>query len=107
MKFGHKLTLALLGVLALVLSLSTVWTQERQFDRALEDIRQTAQEEWQRESFAFQTGLRTDTETPLNVRAWSYLGGLARQGNNSLLAVYDENGKSLASTIPPRWPRAN
>ena len=70
MKFGHKLTLALLGVLALVLSLSTVWTQERQFDRALEDIRQTAQEEWQRESFAFQTGLRTDTETPLNERAW-------------------------------------
>lgn len=100
MKFGHKLTLALLGVLALVLSLSTVWTQERQFGRALEDIRQTAQEEWQRESFAFQTGLRTDTETPLNVRAWSYLGGLARQGNNSLLAVYDENGKSLASIMP-------
>ena len=100
MKFGHKLTLALLGVLALVLSLSTVWTQERQFDRALADMQQTAREEWQRESFAFQQGLRSDTETPLDVRAWSYLGGLARQGNSGLLAVYDENGRSLASTMP-------
>lgn len=100
MKFGHKLTLALLGVLALVLSLSTVWTQERQFDRAFTDIRQTAREEWQRESLAFQNGLRSDTETSLDVRAWSYLGGLRRQGNGSLLAVYDENGKSLASTMP-------
>lgn len=100
MKFGHKLTLALLGVLALVLSLSTVWTQERQFDRALADMQQTAREEWQRESFAFQQGLRSDTETPLSVRAWSYLGGLARQGNSGLLAVYDENGRSLASTMP-------
>lgn len=100
MKFGHKLTLALLGVLAIVLSLSTVWTQERQFDRALEDIRQTAQEEWQRESMAFQSGLRTDAQTPLSVRAWSYLGGLARQGSSGLLAVYDESGRSLASTMP-------
>ena len=58
MKFGHKLTLVLLGVLALVLSLSTLWTQERQFSRALTDLRQTAQEEWQRESAAFQRGLQ-------------------------------------------------
>lgn len=100
MKFGHKLTLALLSVLALVLSLSTVWTQERQFDRAFTDIRQTAREEWQRESLAFQNGLRSDTGTSLDVRVWSYLGGLSRQGNGSLLAVYDESGKSLASTMP-------
>ncbi len=100
MKFGYKLTLALLSVLALVLSLSTVWTQERQFDRALQDARQTGQTEWQRESTAFQNGLRSDTETPLDVRAWSYLGSLTRQGNSSLLAVYDENGRSLASTMP-------
>ena len=38
MKFGHKLTLVLLGVLALVLSLSTLWTQERQFSRALANL---------------------------------------------------------------------
>ena len=100
MKFGHKLTLALLGVLALVLSLSTVWTQERQFDRALADLRRTAQAEWQRESQDFQNGLRTDTETPLGSRAWSYLGGMARQGSTALLAVYDEKGQSLASTMP-------
>ena len=100
MKFGYKLTLALLGVLALVLSLSTVWTQERQFDRALSDLRRTAQAEWQRESQDFQNGLRTDTETPLGSRAWSYLGGMARQGSTALLAVYDEKGQSLASTMP-------
>ena len=100
MKFGYKLTLALLGVLALVLSLSTVWTQERQFDRALADLRRTVQAEWQRESQDFQNGLRTDTETPLGSRAWSYLGGMARQGSTALLAVYDEKGQSLASTMP-------
>lgn len=100
MKFGHKLTLALLSVLALVLSLSTVWTQERQFDRALDTIRQNGETEWQRESMAFQAELGSDTEKPLDVRAWSYLANLARQGNNSLLAVYDETGQSLASTMP-------
>lgn len=100
MKFGHKLTLVLLGVLALVLSLSTLWTQERQFSRALTDLRQTAQEEWQRESAAFQRGLRSDTEIMLQFRAWSYLGSLSRQGNRSLLAVYDQEGQSLASTMP-------
>lgn len=100
MKFGHKLTLALLSVLALVLSLSTVWTQERQFDRALDTIRKSGQAEWHRESIAFQAGLGSNTENPLDVRAWSYLASLTRQGNNSLLAVYDESGKSLASTMP-------
>lgn len=100
MKFGHKLTLVLLGVLALVLSLSTLWTQERQFSRALTDLRQTAQEEWQRESAAFQRGLRSDAEIMLQSRAWSYLGDLSRQGNHSLLAVYDQEGQSLASTMP-------
>ncbi|WP_298736167.1 HAMP domain-containing sensor histidine kinase [uncultured Subdoligranulum sp.] len=100
MKFGHKLTLVLLGVLALVLSLSTLWTQERQFSRALADLRQTAQEEWLRESAAFQRGLRSDTEFQLNSRAWSYLGSLSRQDNRSLLAVYDQEGQSLASTMP-------
>ena len=99
MKFGHKLTLVLLGVLTL-LSLSTLWTQERQFSRALADLRQTAQEEWLRESAAFQRGLRSDTEFPLNSRAWSYLGSLSRQDNRSLLAVYDQEGQSLASTMP-------
>lgn len=100
MKFGHKLTLVLLGVLALVLSLSTLWTQERQFSRALTDLRQTAQEEWQRESAAFQRGLRSDDPTMLQFRAWGYLGDLSRQGNHSLLAVYDQEGRSLASTMP-------
>src|SRR5699024_8319877 len=85
MKFGHKLTIVLLGVLALVLSLSTLWTQERQFSRALTDLRQTAQEEWQRESAAFQRGLRSDDPTMLHFRAWGYLGDLSRQGNHSLL----------------------
>lgn len=100
MKFGHKLTLVLLGVLALVLSLSTLWTQERQFSRALTDLRQTAQEEWQRESAAFQRGLRSDAQIMLQFRAWDYLGDLSRQGNHSLLAVYDQEGRSLASTMP-------
>lgn len=100
MKFGHKLTLALLGVLALVLSLSTLWTQERQFARALDDIRQDTLLQWQRESAAFQNGLRSDTEIMLFSRAWSYLGSLARQGNRGLLAVYDQAGTALASTMP-------
>lgn len=100
MKFGHKLTLVLLGVLALVLSLSTLWTQERQFSRALANLRQSVQEEWLRESAAFQRGLRSDTEFPLNSRAWSYLGSLSHQDNRSLLAVYDQEGQSLASTMP-------
>ena len=34
MKLGHKLTLALLCVLALVLGLCTLWTQDRQWERA-------------------------------------------------------------------------
>lgn len=100
MKFGHKLTLALLGVLALVLSLCTLWTQDRQFSRALTDLRQTTLEQWQRESAAFQRGLRSDAEIMLQFRAWGYLGDLSRQGNRSLLAVYDQEGRSLASTMP-------
>lgn len=106
MKFGHKLTLALLGVLALVLSLSTLWTQERQFSRTLEGTRQNALEEWQREAAAFQRGLRSDTEITLQARAWSYLGSLARQDNHSLLAVYDQTGQSLASTMPTTLSQA-
>lgn len=106
MKFGHKLTLVLLGVLALVLSLSTLWTQERQFSRALTDLRQTTLEEWQRESAAFQRGLRSDDPTMLHFRAWGYLGDLSRQGNHSLLAVYDQEGRSLASTMPTTLPQS-
>lgn len=100
MKFGHKLTLSLLGVLALVLSLSTVWTQERQFDRALSAAHQTARAEWQREAFALQTALTPASEFSLTSRAWNHLMGQAHQSGQSFLAVYDEAGQSMASTLP-------
>ena len=63
MRFGHKLTLALVCVLALVLSLTTVWTQERQFDRALGDARAAAQDAWQREAGDLQQAMLPDGDT--------------------------------------------
>lgn len=61
MRFGHKLTLALLCVLALVLGLCTLWTQNRQWQRALRDARASALAGWQQEAAALQSGW---TETP-------------------------------------------
>lgn len=100
MKFGRKLTLALLSVLALVLSLSTIWTQERQFNRAFSDARQNAQTDWQQDAYDLQAALTPASDTPLTTRAWRHLMRLAGQNDQSFLAVYDESGQSMASTLP-------
>lgn len=97
MRFGRKLTLALLCVLALVLGLSTVWTQDRQWQRALGDARTQALDSWQQESAALQDGLDRDTGQELRLRAWHYLMQTARNGG---LALYGPEGELLASSMP-------
>ena len=98
MRFGHKLTLALLCVLALVLGLCTLWTQDRQWQRALRDARASALAGWQQEAAALQSGLDRNTGQELSSRAWQYLMQTDRTG--SPLALYSQDGTLLASGMP-------
>ena len=98
MKLGHKLTLALLCVLALVLGLCTLWTQDRQWQRALQDARSAALAGWQQEAAALQSGLDRNTGQELSSRAWQYLMQTDRTG--SPLALYNQDGTLLASGMP-------
>ncbi len=103
MKLGHKLTLALLCVLALVLGLCTLWTQDRQWERALQDARSAALANWQREADALQKGLRPDDQysnynQELYSRAWRYL--MQPGAPRAALAVYGQDGTMLASSMP-------
>ena len=98
MRFGRKLTLALLCVLALVLGLCTLWTQDRQWQRALRDARASALAGWQQEAAALQSGLDRNTGQELSSRAWQYLMQTDRTG--SPLALYSQDGTLLASGMP-------
>ena len=98
MRFGRKLTLALLCVLALVLGLCTLWTQDRQWQRALRDARASALAGWQQEAAALQSGLDRNTGQELSGRAWQYLMQTDRSG--SPLALYSQDGTLLASGMP-------
>ena len=103
MRFGRKLTLALLCVLALVLGLCTLWTQDRQWQRALRDARASALAGWQREADALQQGLLPDDEysnynEELYSRAWRYL--MQPGAPRAALAVYGQDGTLLASSMP-------
>ena len=101
MRFGHKLTLALVCVLALVLSLTTVWTQERQFDRALGDARAAAQDAWQREAGDLQQAMLPDGGTTPESLAWRYVTAPALLGSGARrVAVYGGDGGLLASNLP-------
>ena len=101
MRFGHKLTLALVFALALVLSLTTVWTQERQFDRALGDARAAAQDAWQREAGDLQQAMLPDGGTTPESLAWRYVTAPALLGSGARrVAVYGGDGGLLASNLP-------
>lgn len=95
MKFAEKLSLALTLLLAALLTVYTVWTQDRQFSADLQAAAAQARAAWEQERYAMQTTL----ESGGDVTAWAsgYQG--SHSGAPARLAVY-ENGRAQYSTLP-------
>ena len=94
MKFAHKLTLALLVVLAVVLSLCNTVLIGQQFRQELHTAQETLSADWQRESRAMQRTLVTPGSGSLAARVGSYLQAITEQ-NSLACAAYSVDGTSL------------
>ena len=97
MKFAHKLTLALLVVLAVVLSLCNTVLIGQQFRQELHTAQETLSADWQRESRAMQRTLVTPGSGSLAARVGSYLQAITEQ-NSLACAAYS------VMPCPPRFP---
>ena len=58
MKFAEKLSLALTLLLAALLTVYTVWTQDRQFSADLQAAAAQARAAWEQERYAMQTTVK-------------------------------------------------
>ena len=103
MKFAHKLTLALLVVLAVVLSLCNTVLIGQQFQQELHTAQETLSADWQRESRAMQRTLVTPTSGSLAARVGSYLQAITEQ-NSLACAAYSVDGTSLYYALPTAVP---
>jgi hypothetical protein len=103
MKFAHKLTLALLVVLAVVLSLCNTVLIGQQFRQELHTAQETLSADWQRESRAMQRTLVTPGSGSLAARAGSYLQAITEQ-NSLACAAYSVDGTSLYYALPTAVP---
>ena len=103
MKFAHKLTLALLVVLAVVLSLCNTVLIGQQFRQELHTAQETLSADWQRESRAMQRTLVTPTSGSLAARVGSYLQAITEQ-NSLACAAYSVDGTSLYYALPTAVP---
>ena len=99
MKFAHKLTLALLVVLAVVLSLCNTVLIGQQFQQELHTAQETLSADWQRESRAMQRTLVTPGSGSLAARVGSYLQAITEQ-NSLACAAYSVDGTSLYYALP-------
>ena len=99
MKFAHKLTLALLVVLAVVLSLCNTVLIGQQFRQELHTAQETLSADWQRESRAMQRTLVTPGSGSLAARVGSYLQAITEQ-NSLACAAYSVDGTSLYYALP-------
>ena len=99
MKFAHKLTLALLVVLAVVLSLCNTVLIGQQFRQELHTAQETLSADWQRESRAMQRTLVTPGSGSLAARVGSYLQAITEQ-NSLAYAAYSVDGTSLYYALP-------
>lgn len=98
MKFAHKLTLALLVVLAVVLSLCNTVLIGQQFRQELHTAQETLSADWQRESRAMQRTLVTPGSGSLAARVGSYLQAITEQ--NSLACCRLQCGWNLPVLCP-------
>ena len=103
MKFAHKLTLALLVVLAVVLSLCNTVLIGQQFRQELHTAQETLSADWQRESRAMQRTLVTPGSGSLAARVGSYLQAITEQ-NSLACAAYSVDGTSLYYALPTVVP---
>ena len=103
MKFAHKLTLALLVVLTVVLSLCNTVLIGQQFRQELHTAQETLSADWQRESRAMQRTLVTPTSGSLAARVGSYLQAITEQ-NSLACAAYSVDGTSLYYALPTAVP---
>ena len=103
MKFVHKLTLALLVVLAVVLSLCNTVLIGQQFRQELHTAQETLSADWQRESRAMQRTLVTPGSGSLAARVGSYLQAITEQ-NSLACAAYSVDGTSLYYALPTAVP---
>lgn len=103
MKFAHKLTLALLVVLAVVLSLCNTVLIGQQFRQELHTAQETLSADWQRESRAMQRTLVTPGSGSLAARVGSYLQAITEQ-NSLACAAYSVDGTSLYYALPTAVP---
>ena len=99
MKFAHKLTLALLVVLAVVLSLCNTVLIGQQFRQELHTAQETLSADWQRESRAMQRTLVAPGSGSLAARVGSYLQAITEQ-NSLACAAYSVDGTSLYYALP-------
>ena len=103
MKFAHKLTLALLVVLAVVLSLCNTVLIGQQFRQELHTAQETLSADWQRESRVMQRTLVTPGSGSLAARVGSYLQAITEQ-NSLACAAYSVDGTSLYYALPTAVP---
>jgi signal transduction histidine kinase len=103
MKFAHKLTLALLVVLAVVLSLCNTVLIGQQFRQELHTAQETLSADWQRESRAMQRTLVAPGSGSLAARVGSYLQAITEQ-NSLACAAYSVDGTSLYYALPTAVP---
>jgi len=103
MKFAHKLTLALLVVLAVVLSLCNTVLIGQQFRQELHTAQETLSADWQRESRAMQRTLVTPGSGSLAARVGSYLQAITEQ-NSLACAAYSVDGTFLYYALPTAVP---
>ena len=103
MKFAHKLTLALLVVLAVVLSLCNTVLIVQQFRQELHTAQETLSADWQRESRAMQRTLVSPGSGSLAARVGSYLQAITEQ-NSLACAAYSVDGTSLYYALPTAVP---
>ncbi len=100
MKFADKLALGLTLLLAALLTVYNIWTQDRQFTADLQAETARALAAWEQERYDMQNTLAGRS----GLAGWvsAYQG--SHSGAPALLGVFESDGTALYATLPPTLP---
>ena len=100
MKFADKLALGLTLLLAAMLTVYNIWTQDRQFTADLQAETTRALAAWEQERYDMQNTLAGRS----GLAGWvaAYQG--SHSGAPALLGVFEPDGTALYATLPPTLP---
>ena len=100
MKFADKLALGLTLLLAAMLTVYNIWTQDRQFTADLQAETARALAAWEQERYDMQNTLAGRS----GLAGWvaAYQG--SHSGAPALLGVFEPDGTALYATLPPTLP---